>query len=246
MNRTPGLLDFPELRPHWDAVFDLLADGRPAPALSPILDVGCGDGSALAAVLAGTGVRGVALDRIVAPRWNGPAGFVRVQGDAATLPFRAETFRACLHMETLEWLRDPAAALRAAARVTAGPLVIVHTDWDSLWFDSGDPDTSREFTRLFAESGPEGSVGSRLAQIVQAAGLPVAAQCRHAIRGDQFTLTTYAQHLVGLLRAWLVSRRGSVRARRFDAWRNDLAARAAAGAFAFSLTRRVVVVRCPL
>ena len=246
MNRTPGFLDFPELRPHWDAVYDLLADGRPVPALSPILDVGCGDGSALAAVFTGTGARGVALDRIVTPHWDGPDGFARVQGDAATLPFRAATFCASLHMETLDWLRDPAAALRDAARVTAGPLVIVHTDWDSLWFDSDDPDTSREFTRLFAESGPEGSVGSRLAQIVQAAGLPVASQGAHAIRDDQFTPTTYAQHLVGLLRAWLVSRRGGVRARRFDAWCNDLEARANRGEFAFSLVRRVVVVRCPL
>ena len=141
---------YPELQSHYDAVYDRLAAGRTGRAAGPLLDVGSGDGAALAATVEGTGIGGVALDRRAGGEWRGPAGFARVTGDAARLPFAAGAFPAVLMQETWEWLSRPAVVAGELARVSRGRVVIVQSDWRTLWLDSGDPETAREFTRLFA------------------------------------------------------------------------------------------------
>ena len=234
---------YPELQAHYDAVYDRLTGGRTARAVQPLLDVGAGDGAALAATVAGTGVRGVALDQRLVLDWRGPLGFAPLQADAARLPFRDRAFTATLSMETLEWFADPPAALREMARVSQDAVVLVQSEWGSLWFDSGDPDTAREFTRLF--SGPGAPAGRRLAGLVTGAGMQVASESTDTIRGERLQRGTYAFELLRILREYLVVQRSGVRARRFDEWRDDLVERAARGAFSFSLERHVVVGRPP-
>ncbi len=237
----PEFHRYPELRAHFNAVYDHLTAGQRPHDASPLLDVGAGTGAALFAVVFGTGLRGVAVDLRRAAEWIGPPEFDFLMADAQALPFPDRAFPATLSMETLEWFADPGAALREMARVTRDRLVIVHTDWHSLWFDSGDPDTAREFTRLFA--GPIAEAGGhRLPEIVTAAGLSLAQHDIHTVRGDVLAPETYARHLLALLREWLVQQDAGVRARRFDTWRADLDTRAEAGEFAFSLNRHVVVV----
>lgn len=242
MVTPPDFVRFPELRPHFDTVYDLLVGEEGPRAVSPLLDVGASDGAALAATLAGTDLRGVALDLHRPAEWRGPPGFAFVIGDAARLPFGDGAFPVSLNTETLEWLADAPAALREAARVTRERILLAHTDWRSLWFDSDDPDTSREFTRLFAGR-PEDAVGANLAPLAESAGLRVQRHLVQTIRGDRLAADTYAGHLLGLLREWLVAQTGAVRARRFDAWRKALEQRAQAGGFAFSLDRHVVLAR---
>ena len=144
-------------------------------------------------------------------------------------------------MDTLEWLADPARALRELARVVHGPLLIVQTDWHSLWFDSGDPDTGREFTRLFAGP-PDLRIAGRITDFVEAAGLHVQQHDLHSIRGEQLIPDSYAIYLLRLMRQWLVIQNAGVRARRFDSWRANLDARAQTGEFGYSIGREVVVV----
>lgn len=231
---------YPELRAHFDAVYDLLMAGRPARVPQPVLHVHSGDGSALAAVMQGTNGHGVAVTNADRDAWSGPPKFAPLQAAVEALPFTTGTFAASLSMDALEWLADPAAALQEQARVTAGPVVVVHTDWQSLWLDSEDPDTSREFVRLFAGPPDEG-VGARLAEIVAAAGLRVRETQMHTIRCERNGPETYAHHLLTQLRNWLVLELGAIRARRFDAWRDTLDGRTAAGAFALTLNRHLVV-----
>ena len=180
-----------------------------------------------------------------ASSWTGagPLGFAPLQADAARLPFRDRAFTATLSMETLEWFADPPAALREMARVSQDAVVLVQSEWGSLWFDSGDPDTAREFTRLF--SGPGAPAGRRLAGLVTGAGMQVASESTDTIRGERLQRGTYAFELLRILREYLVVQRSGVRARRFDEWRDDLVERAARGAFSFSLERHVVVGRPP-
>ena len=230
----------PELRAHFDAVYDLLRAGRPAREAQPALHVHSGDGSALAAVMQGTDCCGVAVTNADRNAWSGPPRFAPLRAGVEALPFAAGAFAASLSMDALEWFPDPAAALQEQARVTAGPVVVMHTDWHSLWLDSEDPDTSREFVRLFAGPPDEG-VGARLAEIVAAAGLRVRETQVHPIRCERNDPETYAHHLLAQLRDWLVLELGAIRARRFDAWRDALDDRAATGAFALTLNRHLVV-----
>jgi hypothetical protein len=139
----------------------------------------------------------------------------------------------------MEWFADPLSALREMARVACDTVVIVQTEWDSLWFDSGDPDTAREFTRLF--TGPNAAWDGRLAALAASAGLHVASHRTDTIGGEGLRRGTYAFELLRMLREYLVIQRAGVRARRFDEWRDELDERAARGAFSFSLERRVIV-----
>ncbi len=234
-----GPARYPELQAHRDAVYDRLAAGRPPRAAGPLLDVGSGDGSALAATVEGTGIRGVALDRSVAADWRGPAGFARVTGEASRLPFATGAFGAALLQETWEWLSRPDAAVAELARVSRGRVVIVQSDWRTLWLDSGAPETAQEFTRLFA-----GPVDPRLdapAALLRDAGLRIVEDGADTIRGERLAPGAYATELLRLLREFLVVQGAGVRARRFDEWRDELSDRAARGAFGFSIERRVVV-----
>lgn len=230
---------FPELQPHDDELYDRLLGGASARAPGPLLDVGSGDGAALTATLAGTNVRGIALDPQRVHDWRGPPGFVRLQAEGARLPFRDRAFWAALSMETVEWLADPLAVVREMARVSRERVVLVQSDWTSLWFDSGDPDTAREFTRLFAGPGITG--GGHIAGLVEAAGLRSAVDVVQTIRGERLQRGTYAFELLRLLREYLVVQHAVVRARRFDDWRDELDERAQRGAFGFSQERRLTV-----
>lgn len=249
MVSPPRFQQYPELRAHFDAVFDLIAAGLGSPqqqrarGFRAVLDVGTGNGAALAAVVFGTELRGVATDVGIAPEWLGPPGFAVVRSDAHALPFMSNTFSTSISLDTIEWLVDPATAFREIARVTEGALVVVQTDWHSLWFDSDDPDTSQEFSRLFAGQ-PALGVSERLAGSVTSIGLPARTHHVHTVRGKSTGPDTYARHLLGQMREWLVIQRGIVRARRFDTWRTALDRRVEEGAFAFSLDRHVVVVDC--
>lgn len=233
---------YPEMRAHFDAVYDQLIGSDGPRGASPLIDVGSGNGSALAAVVAGTNMTGVALDLREAAEWMGPHGFDIVLADAAQLPFPSGAAPVLLSMETIEWFDAPPAVLREMARVASKRVLLVHSDWQSLWFDSDDPDTSREFTRLFAGSVSGGKpIRDLLDDFVSAAGLRLATHEIHVIRGETIGPDTYARHLLGLLRDWLCNQLGAVRARRFDQWRKDLEARAVEGRFGFSLDRHVVV-----
>ena len=242
MLSAPEFARYPELRAHFDAVYDQLIGSDGPRDASPLVDVGSGNGSALAAVMAGTDASGLALDLREAAEWLGPPGFETVLADGARLPLANGAAPAALCMEAIEWFSDPQAVVRELARVASKRVVLVHSDWQSLWFDSGDPETSREFTRLFAGPVPGGKrIRELLEDLSAAAGLNVGTHEVHVIRGETIAPDTYAQHLLALLRDWLCNQLGAVRARRFDEWRKDLETRAVEGTFAFSLDRHLVV-----
>ncbi len=75
MVSPPEFFHYPELRAHFDALYDLLAAELGPRAASPVLDLGSGNGSTLAAITAGTDLRGVAVDLRRAAEWQGPPGF---------------------------------------------------------------------------------------------------------------------------------------------------------------------------
>lgn len=231
----------PELRRHYDAVYDLLLDGRNPRNTGLALDLGAGDGSALGAIALGTGLRGVAVERSPSEHWLGPDGWQIVRADASRLPFANAAFGAALMVDVFEWLRHPAAALAEAGRVTAGPIVVVQTDWDGLWFECEEAETGRELTRLFT-SGAPAELTSRLSSAVSGASLSVRQRSAATIRAERLEPGTLAWDVLATMRRWLVIDGALVRARRFDDWLAELHAAAAKRHFSMLLQRQIWVI----
>ena len=77
-----------------------------------------------------------------------------VRGDAQRLPFADAAFRSALMVDVFEWLRHPAATLAEIGRVTDGPIMIVQTDWEGLWFQADEAEIGRDLVRAFTKGAP--------------------------------------------------------------------------------------------
>ena len=235
-------LPHPELRAHYDQLYDTLLDGRSPRDARPLLDVGSADGTTLQAITAGTPLHAVAIDRIPIERWHGPPDTLRLLADAQRLPFADASFATGLMVDTFEWLRHPATALQELARVVSGPIVIVQSDWPALWFDSDDPDIAREFVRRWSDSSTA-SVKSDLKDAVAAAGMVPTDLRSVSIRATSLEPNALASDQLRAIRRWLVVERPAIRARRFDEWRRDLDRRAADHKFEMVLRRHICIAR---
>ena len=123
--------------------------------------------------------------------------------------------------------------------MSRGRVVIVQSDWRTLWIDSGDPDTAQEFTRLFA--GPADPRLDAPAALLRDAGLRVLEDGVDTIRGERLAPGAYATEFAAPATRVPGRAGGGGCGARFDEWRDELADRAARGAFGFSIERRVVV-----
>jgi SAM-dependent methyltransferase len=106
----------------------------------PILDVGCGTGSA--ALAAGAGAVGVDASPTMAARTR-DRGVAVVRGDALRLPVRSGSVGAVRCDRVLYHLDDPGAALAEASRALrrGGRIVCAHPDHESLVLEvPGAPD----------------------------------------------------------------------------------------------------------
>jgi len=130
-----------------------------------ILDLGCGTGEELEAILRHSGVRAVGLDSsermLQAARRklsrHLKRGRVRlVVGDAGKkLPFPAKTFDAVFSAELLECLprSKQARLLREIRRVLkpGGRILVEHTDWDTQVWSARDRNLERTLVHAFCD-----------------------------------------------------------------------------------------------
>lgn len=229
-----------ELRSHYDALYDLLLNGRRARDAWPVLDVGSGDGLALSAIMQGTPLRGIAIDSAVTGPWLGPNDWSLVQADAQRLPFTDSRFRSAMMVDVLEWLRHPAATLREIARTTNGPILIVQTDWAGLWFQVDRAEIGRDLVRGFTKGAPE-ELRGLIRSAAETAGVTVAQMSSVSIETNRLEQGSLAWDVLESIRRFLVIESAQVRARRFDDWRSELQQAADEGQFSM-LVRRVVTL----
>ena len=219
----------------------LLARAAAPPAR--LLDIGAGRGRLLGMA------RGVVRERLVGIDPKHPGGrpdhpIARVVGDGMRLPIANNTFDFVVEMETLEWVRDPVALLREAARVcTPGGLVVSDdTDWDTLVFAAGDAMPGRRILRAFCDSGPNGWIGRTAPSLMRRAGLRDIEVHVRVIVEQEFKPGALGFWQVQVIDTWLRAK-ALVTAQELDDWRADLQHAADRGDFLFSVNRYVCVGR---
>jgi SAM-dependent methyltransferase len=152
-----------------------------------LLDVGSGLGDAGLTLASGLGEDGelVGIDAsaqmIAAARQRASGVRCRVRfsvGDAHTLEEPDNSFDAVRCERTLQWLRDPEAAVAEMARVVGigGLVSLSDSDWSTFSVDIGDGDTRRRVRQAMrVKRARSHDIGGRLVDLVRAHGLePVA------------------------------------------------------------------------
>lgn len=233
-----------ELRHHYDALYDLLLNGRAPRDARPALDVGSGDGLALTAITQGTPLHGVAIDTMSLEQWLGPSDWSVVRADAQRLPFADAAFNSALMIDVFEWLRHPITTLSEIARVTAGPILIVQTDWAGLWFQADEAEIGRDLVRAFTRGAPE-QLRRQISGSAEAAGLTVESVSNVSINAERLELGSLAWDVLESIRRYLVIDSAQVRARRFDHWRAELQRAADQRQFSMLIRRIVALLQPP-
>ena len=229
-----------ELRRHYDALYDLLLNGRAPREARPVLDVGTGDGLALTAITQGTPLHGIGIDAAAPGQWQGPPEWSVIRADAQRLPFVDDGFKSSLMVDVFEWLRHPAATLAEVSRVTDGSILVVQTDWEGLWFQADEAEIGRDLVRAFTKGAPE-QLRQRIRSSAEEAGLSVERSSTVSITTDRLELGGLAWDVLESIRRYLVIESAQIRARRFDDWRSELQRAADEGQFTM-LVRRVVAL----
>ena len=226
------------LRDHYKWLL-ALSDAPPA----RLLDIGAGQGRLLSMA------RGVVRERLVGIDPKNPGGrpdhpVTRVVGDGRRLPIADGVFDFVVETATLEWVGDPVALLREAARVctTDGLVVSDDTDWDTVVFAAGDAVPGRRILREFCDSGPNGWIGRMAPSLMRRAGLRDVEVHVRVIAEHEFRPGTLGFWQVQVIDEWLRAE-SLASASELDDWRADLQQAAHRGDFLFSVNRYVCVGR---
>ena len=196
----------PDLAAVREAQVDLL-DPRPG---WRIADIGCGPG-AFAEALSARGARVTAIDpaRAMLDAVEARAlGCELVQADALDLPLASGSHDAACMVQVLEYVDDPVAALREAARVVrpGGAVLAADTDWDTQGFNVADRALGRRVMHAHADLKPDGWAGRRMRGWLTAAGLEPQARRAVVLDATEWGGDTFIAH------NWPNMRRGIERA----------------------------------
>ncbi len=210
------------------------------------IDIGCGPG-VFAAALAARGAAVTAVDSSPAMLAAAAArdGVTAVEADATSLPFADGAFDVACLVQVLEYVADPVAVLREAARVVrpGGRVLAADTDWDTLALGIDDLDLARTYAAAFADAKVHGQAGRHLRRWLVEAGLqPVRSRARlleSAPAGDAFLAHNWSYF------RGTVERSGRLDAAALDRLEGQLADAAERGAVPFAVVRHAWLARVP-
>ena len=213
-----------------------------------IADIGCGPG-AFAAALCARGAQVTAVDSARAMLDAVAAqelGCDLVEADALALPLDAGSHDAACLVQVLEYVDDPVAALREAARVVrpGGAVLAADTDWDTQGFNVADRALGRRVVQAWADGRPDGWAGRRLRGWLTAAGLEPEARRVVVLDATEWGGDTFITHNWPYFREEL-ERSGRVPAGELARFEAEIDASAADGAFYWSVVRHAWRARVP-
>ena len=220
------------------ALVDLLA---PEPGWH-VVDLGAGPG-VFAEALADRGCRPTLVD--FAPSMLdyargrlGQRADAYVVADAAGVDLPDAAFDAACVVQVLEYVDDPVAVLREAARLVrpGGVVLASDTDWDSMAFAIEDVELGRRVTAAHAATKPDPWAGRRLRGWLVAAGLDPLAHRIEVLHSDHRDGDTFIEHNWPHFRR-LLERRELLPAAELDRFERQVDAAEAAGAYGFAVMR---------
>jgi arsenite methyltransferase len=215
-----------------------------------VLDIGCGTGILLRELFGCVGPSGTAHgidpseDMLSAARTacDGVKNVSIRRADAYNLPFEDDSFDAVVSVQVFEYLDDLPRALTQCRRVLkpGGRLVIGDWHWDSLVWQSGDPDRMDRVLEAWDAHFADGAVPAKLPGLLPEAGfglrgaIPVTF-CDTTRREDGF-----ARMMQSVIAPFVMSQ-GTLPVAEVRAWSDDLDLRAAEGRAFFCFTHIVTV-----
>jgi RimJ/RimL family protein N-acetyltransferase/precorrin-6B methylase 2 len=114
------------------------------------------------------------------------------RADIRSLPVEDNSADAWFCRETLEYLDDPAMAIKEAFRVVrpGGRIVAMEADWDTLAYNASDKEVERRFVAVHTDCGGGGSldgrVGRKLLSLFREAGLENVKLKAHTMWSDKY------------------------------------------------------------
>jgi len=168
----------------------------------------------------------------------GEQGEAYVQADVAAVPLPDGAFDAACLVQVLEYVADPVAALREAARLVrpGGVVLAADTDWDTLAFNLADKDLGRRVARAWASTKADPWAGRRLAGWLTAAGLVPEVHQAVVLSSTVRNGNTYIEHNWPHFRR-LIERRGGLQSAELDRFERGIDEAEAAGGYTFALVR---------
>jgi SAM-dependent methyltransferase len=213
-----------------------------------IADIGCGPG-AFAAALQARGAQVTAVDSARAMLDAVDArglGCELVEADALALPLATGSHDAACLVQVLEYIGDPVAAVREAARVVrpGGVVLAADTDWDTQGFNVADRELGRRVVQAWADGKTDGWAGRRLRGWLTAAGLLPEERCAVVLDATEWGGDTFIAHNWPYFRRAL-EQAGRVQAADLERFEAEIDASAANGSFYWSVVRHAWRARVP-
>lgn len=225
----------------------------------PVVDLGCGSGLTLRALRERLGpqVELVGVDRKQPAFDDTLAADANVRGVAADLrerlPFEDASFEAALCHNTLECLPDKQAFLRDVARVLrpGGHLLLGHTDFDTMVFNSSDLELTRRLVHANADTqekwmdASDGTIGRKLVALARRSPFELSETFAWVTLDTEFEQDSVAHNAVRSIGGAVRRDHGAELATRFDEWVDELRTLAERGEFLFSVNDYAALLRRP-
>jgi ubiquinone/menaquinone biosynthesis C-methylase UbiE len=219
-----------------------------------VLDVGSGPGLLahdMASAVGKTGaICGIDLsDSMVALAQRRCASLPWVDfrlGDATTLPYADGEFDAAVVTQVYNYISDLPTALQELYRVLrpGGRALILDTDWDTLIWNTTDPERMRRVLAAWTEHSAHPYLPRTLAPQLRKAGFQITHQTVFPLFNPHYDTDTYSHGIIDFIATFVQGRHG-ITADEAQAWADELRQRSQADDYFFSLNRYVFLAVKP-
>ncbi len=210
-----------------------------------VLEVGCGGGALLPSFAAAVGETGSVVGIDISTDQIAAADLVCTGIDVAEaevqdvnqLPYGDANFDAIIAIQVIEYLDQPAKALLELRRVTGahGRLVILATNWDTMFWNSRAPKLTARVQAAWREHAPHPNLAAELRPLLADAGFQMVRQAPVTIINNAYHEDAFAYWAAQLIVAFAIGR-DLISQADANAWIGELEDAQAAGTFFFSST----------